>query len=47
MNDWMKQRDLLIEEALSFAQAVAARAPKTASTPIHQPDAAQVVASLV
>jgi hypothetical protein len=47
MNDWMKQRDLLIEEALSFAQAVAARAPKTALTPVHQPDAAQVVASSV
>ena len=45
MNDWMKQRDLLVEEALAFAQAVAARAPKTALTPVHQPDAAQVVAS--
>jgi hypothetical protein len=46
MNDWMKQRDLLVEEALAFAQAVAARAPKTALTPVHQPDAAQVVASV-
>jgi hypothetical protein len=44
MNDWMKQRDLLVEEALAFAQAVAARAPKM---PVHQPDAAQVVASSV
>jgi hypothetical protein len=45
MNDWMKQRDLLVEEALAFAQAVAARAPKIALTPIHQPDAAQGMAS--
>jgi hypothetical protein len=42
MNDWMKQRDLLVEEAMAFAQAVAARAPKSALTPVHQPDAAQV-----
>jgi hypothetical protein len=47
MNDWMKQRELLVEEALAFAQAVAANAPKTALTPVHQPDAAQVVASSV
>jgi hypothetical protein len=45
MNDWMKQRDLLVEEALAFTQAVAARAPKTALTPVPQPDAAQVAAS--
>jgi hypothetical protein len=45
MNDWMKQRDLLVEEALAFAQAVAARAPKAALTPVRQPDAAQDVAS--
>jgi hypothetical protein len=45
MNDWMKQRDLLVEEALAFAQAVAARAPKMALTPVPQPDAAKVAAS--
>ena len=44
MNDWMKQRDLLVEDALAFAQAVAARAPKIALTPVHQPDAAQSIA---
>jgi hypothetical protein len=47
MNDWMKQRDLLVEEALAFAQVVAARAPKMTLTPVHQPDAAQVAASSV
>jgi hypothetical protein len=47
MNDWMKQRDLLVEEALAFAQAVAARAPKAALTPVPQPDPALVVASSV
>jgi hypothetical protein len=47
MNDWMKQRDLLIEEALAFAQAVAANAPKTALTPVPLPEAAQVDASSV
>jgi hypothetical protein len=47
MNDWMKQRDLLAEEALAFAQAVAARVPKTTLMPVHQPDVAQVVASSV
>jgi len=45
MNDWMKQRDLLVEEALAFAQAVAARAPKMALAPLPQPDAAKVAAS--
>jgi hypothetical protein len=35
MNEWMKQRDLLIEEALAFAQAVAANAPKMAVTPVQ------------
>jgi hypothetical protein len=33
MNEWMKQRDLLIEEALAFAQTVAANAPKMAVMP--------------
>ena len=47
MNDWMKQRDLLVEEVLAFAQAVAARAPKMALMPVQQPDAAQVAASSV
>ena len=47
MNDWMKQRDLLVEEALAFAQAVAANAPKIVLTPVPQPDAAQVTASTV
>jgi hypothetical protein len=47
MNDWMKQRDLLVEEAMAFAQAVAARAPKMALTPVPQPDAAQVATSSV
>jgi hypothetical protein len=41
MNDWMKQRDLLLEEALAFAQSVAANTQKIALTPVHQPDAAQ------
>jgi hypothetical protein len=45
MIEWIKQRDLLIEEALAFAQTVAANTPKMALTPVHQPDAAQVVAS--
>jgi hypothetical protein len=36
---------LLVEEALAFGQAVAARAPKIALTPVHQPDAAQLHAS--
>ena len=45
MNDWMKQRDLLIQETLEFVQGVATNAPKMAMTPVHQPDAAQVVAS--
>jgi hypothetical protein len=35
MNEWMKQRDLLIEEALAFAQAVAANAPKMAVMPVQ------------
>jgi hypothetical protein len=47
MNDWMKQRDLLVEEALAFAHAVAARAPKMVLTPVPRPDAAQVTASSV
>ena len=47
MNDWMKQRDLLVEEALAFAQAVAARAPKMALAPVPQPDTTQVAASSV
>jgi hypothetical protein len=41
MIEWIKQRDLLIDEALAFAQAVAANTPKMALTPVHQPDAAQ------
>jgi hypothetical protein len=41
MNDWMKQRDLLMEEALAFAKSVAANAPRMALTPVNQPDAAQ------
>ena len=40
MTDWMKQRDLLMEEALAFAQSVAANTQKMALTPVHQPDAA-------
>ena len=40
MTDWMKQRDLLIEEALAFAQSVSANTQKIALTPVHQPDAA-------
>ena len=39
MTDWMKQRDLLMEEALAFAQSVAANTQKIAVTPVHQPDA--------
>jgi hypothetical protein len=46
MTDWMKQRDLLLEEALAFAQSVAANAPRMALTQAHQPNAAQLVASL-
>jgi hypothetical protein len=45
MNDWMKQRDLLVEEAMAFAQAAADRAPKMALMPVPQPNAAQDVAS--
>jgi|GraSoi2013_100cm_1033763.scaffolds.fasta_scaffold18152_3 hypothetical protein len=45
MNDWMKQRDLLIQETLEFVQGVATNAPKMALTLVHQPDVAQVVAS--
>ena len=45
MNDWMKQRDLLIQETLEFVRGVATNAPKMALTPVHQPDAAQTVAS--
>jgi hypothetical protein len=41
MNDWMKQRDLLLEEALAFAESVAANTQKIALTPVHQPDAAK------
>ena len=40
MTDWMRQRDLLMEEALAFAQSVAANTQKIALTPVHQPDAA-------
>jgi hypothetical protein len=40
MNDWMKQRDLLLEEALAFAQSVAANTQKIALTPVRQADAA-------
>jgi hypothetical protein len=41
MNDWMKLRDLLLEEALAFAQSVTANTKKIALAPVHQPDAAQ------
>jgi hypothetical protein len=41
MTDWMKQRDLLLEEALAFAQSVTANTKKIALAPVHQPDAAQ------
>jgi hypothetical protein len=44
MYEWMKQRDLLIEEALAFSQAIAANAP-TAVMRVHPPDAAQGIAS--
>jgi hypothetical protein len=47
MTDWMKQRDLLLEEALAFAQSVAANAPRTALSTAHQPDAEQRFASSV
>jgi hypothetical protein len=36
MNEWTKQRDLLIEETLAFVQGVAAVAPKTSDSP--EPD---------
>jgi hypothetical protein len=44
MNEWMKERDLLIEETLAFAQGVAANAPKLAS-PARQFETAQSFAS--
>jgi hypothetical protein len=44
MTEWRRQRDLLIEEALAFAQAIAADAP-TAVTPVHPPDGAQGITS--
>jgi hypothetical protein len=44
MNEWMKERDLLIEETLAFAQGVAANAPKMAS-PARQFETAQSFAS--
>jgi hypothetical protein len=44
MTEWKKQRDLLIEEALAFAQAIAANAP-TAVMRAQPPDAAQFIAS--
>jgi hypothetical protein len=47
MTDWMKQWDLLLEEALAFAQSVAANAPRTALSTAHQPDAEQRFASSV
>jgi CTP:molybdopterin cytidylyltransferase MocA len=47
MNDWMKQRDLLMQETLAFAQSVAANTQKVALTPVHQPDASQGFASSV
>jgi hypothetical protein len=33
MSEWMKQRDVLIEETMAFVQGVAADAPKTADSP--------------
>jgi hypothetical protein len=33
MNDWTKERDLLIEDTLAFVQRVAADAPKTTGAP--------------
>jgi len=41
MNAWTKQRDLLIEEAFAFAQAVAANSPKLAAMPLRQFQLAQ------
>jgi hypothetical protein len=47
MTDWMKQRDLLLEEALAFAQSVTANTKKIALAPVHQPDAEQRFTSSV
>jgi hypothetical protein len=44
MIEWRKQRDLLIEEALAFAQAIAANAP-TAVVREHPSDSEQSIAS--
>jgi hypothetical protein len=40
MSEWKKQRDLLIEEALAFAQDIAANTPRRAVMPVHPPDVA-------
>jgi hypothetical protein len=45
MHEWMKQRDLLIEEALAFAQRIAADTPKMPVMTVQRPDAAQGIAS--
>jgi hypothetical protein len=45
MNEWMKQRDLLIEEALAFAQRIAANTPKTPVMPVQPPDTTKGIAS--
>lgn len=47
MTDWMKQRDLLMEQASAFAQSVAANTQKIELTPVHQPHVAQDFASSV
>jgi hypothetical protein len=44
MAEWRKQRDLLIDEALAFAQAIAANAP-AAVVREHPQDAEQGLAS--
>jgi hypothetical protein len=45
MNEWMKQRDLLIEETLAFAQTVSANAPKMAVMRVQPSQLAQAPAS--
>ena len=38
MDDWKKQRDLLIEEAMAFAQRVRSNAPKHSPVVATQPE---------
>jgi hypothetical protein len=45
MNEWTKQRDLLIEKASAFAQSIAANTPKRPVIPVQRPGAALGIAS--